>query len=190
MKTRLALFGYLWLAAFLSATCSGQERLSQMELPAEVRSWFRNPDGSCVQCSIAMCGVWCNVPAATTLLWDTEYGKAVRGGSWPSRVTEYCKRREIKIFNITGESTFEWMEWAAKTGRFAAIGAGRAHFQTEYGRDAANSTWFICNNNSPQKIDVYSNDEFRRLHLASGPWVVILDCPAPPPSPHYVHWWP
>ena len=88
----------------------------KMDLPSEVREWYRNPDGSCVQCSIGMCGVWCNVPAASTLLWDTPYGKAVRGGSWPDRVADYCERRQIKAFNITGDTTWEWMEWAARTG--------------------------------------------------------------------------
>ena len=75
-----------------------------MELPVEVRRWYRNPDGSCVQCSIGMCGAWNNVPAATTLLWDTEYGPAVRGGSWPSRVADYCRRRGIRAYNVTGDT--------------------------------------------------------------------------------------
>ena len=102
-----------------------------MELPKDVRGWFRNPDGSCVQCSIGMCGTWNNVPEAATLLWNTEYGNAIRGGSWPSRVADYCSERGIRAFNVTGDTTFEWMEWAARTGRFAAIGAGTRHFQTE-----------------------------------------------------------
>ena len=51
------------------------------DVPAEIRRWFRNPDGSCVQCSIGMCGVDQNVPAAASLLWDTDYGPRVRGGS-------------------------------------------------------------------------------------------------------------
>lgn len=160
-----------------------------MELPPEVRSWYRNPDGSCVQCSIGMTGVWNNEPAASTLLWDTPYGEAVRGGSWPSRVAEYARRRGMAIYNITGEATFAWMEWAAKTGRFAAIGAGVRHFQTEYGRDRDARLWYVCNNNSPQRIDQYTEQDFRRLHLASGQWVVILDGPAPPPPPRYVPWW-
>ena len=59
-----------------------------VELPAEIRKWFLNPPdygGSCVQCSVGMCGVDQNVPAAAMLLWDTEYGRAERGGSGPSR---------------------------------------------------------------------------------------------------------
>jgi hypothetical protein len=163
-----------------------------MELPTEVRTWFRNPDGSCVQCSIGMTGVWNNVPAATTLLWDTEYGKAVRGGSWPGRVRDYCEQRGIRAYNVTGESfadTAPWMEWAARTGRFAAIGAGRAHFQTEYGRDSAQGKWFVCNNNSTQRIDEYTESEFRRLHESSGAWVVILAGPPCPAPPRYVRWW-
>lgn len=160
-----------------------------MELPPDVRKWYRNPDGSCVQCSVGMCGIWNNVPAASTLLWDTPYGKAERGGSYPSRVAKYSERRGIPIYNVTGRDTWDWMEWACKTGRFAAIGAGGSHFQTLFGRDKAAGKWYVCNNNSTHKVDEYSEEGFRRLHLASGQWVVILDVPAPPPIPVYVRWW-
>ena len=76
-----------------------------VDLPRDIRTWFRNPDGSCVQCSIGMCGVDQNVPEAATLLWDTEYGPRERGGSGPSRVSAYCHRRGIRAFNITGSNT-------------------------------------------------------------------------------------
>ena len=74
----------------------------RLDIPPQVRAWYRNPDGSCVQCSIGMCGITQNVPAAYTLLWDTQYGSRVRGGSWPSRVEGYCEDRDIKAFNVTG----------------------------------------------------------------------------------------
>lgn len=160
-----------------------------MDLPAELREWFRNPDGSCVQCSIGMCGMDQNVPAAATLLWDTEYGPKVRGGSNTSRVARYCDARGIRAYNVTGTNTWDWMKWAALTGRGAAIGAGSAHFQTLYGYDPATSHWRVCNNNSPQKIDDYDDEHFRRLHLASGQWCVILNYPPRPESPEYVKWW-
>jgi hypothetical protein len=79
------------------------------------------------------------------------------------------------------------MKWACATGRGAAIGAGRAHFQTLVAY--ANGRWYVCNNNSPQRIDEYTDAEFRKLHLASGPWVVILDAPPHPVRPKYVAWW-
>jgi hypothetical protein len=135
-----------------------------------------------------MTGVWNNNPAATTLLWDTTYGSAVRGASGPKRVSDYCQRRGIPAWNVTGSATYDWMEWAAKTGRFAAIGAGTRHFQTEYGRDRDEGRWFVCNNNSPQKIDQYTNDGFRRLHEASGQWIVVLKGHAPPLPPAYLRW--
>ena len=147
---------------------------------------------SCVQCSIGMAGVWQNCPQATTLLWDTEYGPAVRGGSNPSRVEGYCDRRGIPAYNITGSTTFDWMKWAAKTGRMAAIGCFPVHFQTEiwYNPDPSDTKpWKICNNNSPNRIDEYSESEFRRHHLASGQWVVVLKTPPPPAKPVYVAWW-
>ena len=160
-----------------------------VDLPVEFRKWYRNPDGSCVQCSIGMCGVDQNVPAAATLLWDTEYGPRERGGSGPSRVARYCSERGIRAYNVTGSSTFEWMKWAARNGRGAAIGAGSAHFQTLVGYDPADGKWYVCNNNSPAKIDEYDEAGFRRLHLASGQWVVVLDYPPHPVRPQYVKWW-
>ena len=160
-----------------------------LDLPAEQRAWFRNPDGSCVQCSIGMCGLDQNVPAAATLLWDTDYGPRERGGSGPSRVAAYCQRRQIKVYNITGKNTWDWMRWAMSTGRGAAIGAGSYHFQTLVGYDPRTQTWYVCDNNSPTVIDAYSDAEFRRLHLASGQWVVILDYPPHPARPQYVRWW-
>ena len=34
------------------------------QVPADVRSWYRNPDGLCVQCPIGICGVWQSLPQA------------------------------------------------------------------------------------------------------------------------------
>jgi hypothetical protein len=160
-----------------------------MELPPEVTVWFRNPDGSCVQCSNGMVGVHNNLPAWTTLLWDTEYGSRQRGGSGPSRVANYARARGMRIYNVTGSKTFAWMDWAAKTGRFAAIGAGSNHFQTLYGRNFAAERWYVCNNNSTSKVDVYDANGFRSLHLRSGTWIVVPDEPACPPAPRIVAWW-
>lgn len=161
----------------------------QMNLPADVRAWYRNPDGSCVQCSIGMCGADQNVAAAAALLFDTEYGPAVRGGSDPARVARYCDARGIRAYNVTGSQTFEWMKWAARNGRGCAIGAGRRHFQTLYGYDPDRERWFVCNNNSTSRIDEYDERSFHNLHLASGPWVVVLDYPPHPATPRIEKWW-
>lgn len=161
-----------------------------MQLEPQQRQWFYNftNPGSCVQCSIAMCGVHCNDLRASTLLWDTEYGEHVWHGSWPQRVAQYCDERGIQAWNVTGETTWDWMKWAAKTGRFAAIGAGTAHFQTLYGYDPKTETWFVCNNQTPQKVDQYTDAQFRRLHLASGQWCVVLRRSSSAP-PQIVEWW-
>ena len=160
-----------------------------MQIPPPVRTWYRNPDGSCVQCSIGMCGVWQNVPQAYTLLWDTAYGSAVRGGSGPSRVESYAERRGMRVYNVTGSNTWAWIQWAARTGRFAAIGAAANHFQTLYAWDPQRNVWYVCDNNSPEQVDEYTWEEFRRLHLSSGQWVVVLDYPPSPAVPRYVQWW-
>lgn len=160
-----------------------------VDLPFEIRGWYKNPDGSCVQCAIGQLGNDQNVREAQTLLWNTQYGKAERGGSGPSRVAEYCKRRGIKAFNITGSATFAWMKWAIEEGKGAAMGAGTNHFQTLVGYDPIKNVWLVNNNNSTQRIDEYSDAAFRRLHLSSGRWVVILDYPPHPPLPRYIKWW-
>ncbi|WP_010586303.1 hypothetical protein [Schlesneria paludicola] len=173
------------------ANARGAEPIQMMQLSPETRAWFKNPDGSCVQCSIGMTGIHCNDPNAASLLWDSPYGPAVRGGSWPSRVEQYCDQRGIKAWSVTGNSideTIPWMVWAAKTGRFAAIGAGTAHFQTLYGRDPNTGEWFVCNNNSTHKVDRYPDRQFRQLHAESGPWCVILQKPSSPP-PEFRPWW-
>jgi len=184
---RFALF--IVLFGSMSAIANDETPVSKMQLEPDTRAWFRNPDGSCVQCSIGMTGVHCNDLNATSLLWDTPYGKAQRGGSGPSRVANYCNARGIKAWNVTGYPlTDQWMRWAARTGRFAAIGAGGNHFQTLYGYDPNTKTWFVCNNNSTGKVDEYSEDAFKRLHLASGPWIVVLQRPSSE-NPQLIEWW-
>ena len=182
---RVALISLILISTSIFTAASP---VNKMELTEEQRCWFRNPDGSCVQCSIGMCGVHTNTPEATTLLWDTEYGSRVRGGSGPSRVADYMNKRKIKGWNITGKQTYDWMIWCCATGRFAAIGAGGNHFQTLYGLDNNIPKYFVCNNNSPKRIDEYSNDGFHRLHESSGTWCVILEKSAPN-NPEYVAWW-
>lgn len=189
LSSRLALFcclfvftGLTWAADYFTESC-------QMWLTVAVRNQYWNPDGSCVQCSIGMCGRAANDPNAASVLWDSKYGPAVRGGSWPERVADYFRARGIRGWNVTGEeNTFAWMEWAVKTRRFAAIGAGRAHFQTLWGKDFKRNVWLVCNNQTPGRIDEYDDATFRRLHLASGPWITVLAKPASaPPKP--VEWW-
>src|ERR1044071_4300989 len=107
-----------------------------MSLPKETLAWFRNPDGSCVQCSGGMIGAQRGDYAQATLLFDSEYGPAERGGAGPDRVARYCRQRGIEIYNITGrsfEQTKPWIDYAARTGRFAAVGCFPRHFQTLWG---------------------------------------------------------
>lgn len=163
-----------------------------MDLPVKTLSYYYNTDGSCVQCSNGMIGAYHGQENPATLLWDTEYGRAQRGGSSPSRVASYCRARGIPIYNVTGNSvddTLPWMEWACKTGRFAAIGAFRMHFQTLYGRDYERDRWYVQNNWGKWQTDEYSPAQFRSIHAASGPWVVIPKGPPPAPRPFYEKWW-
>jgi len=160
-----------------------------MDLPAPIRQEYFNDDGSCVQCSVGMCGRTQGVPAAASLLEDSRFGPAERGGSGPNRVARYCAERNIRVYNITGQPTFDWMKWAMRTGRPAAIGAARGHFQTLVDYNPDTGIWSVCDNQTPSEIDTYTEREFRSLHLASGRWCVILDYPPHPPEPQYIEWW-
>lgn len=162
---------------------------AQMRMPKDTFKDYRNPDGSCVQCSIGMVGTWMNVPAAANLLWRTEYGPAVRGGSHPGRVRSYCDARNIAIWNITGSETMAWMEWAARNRRGAAIGFKPNHFCTLVGMSDDAQTFYVVDNNTPYRVDRYTRSEFIRRHLQSGRWCVVLQGPAPPPALKVIPWW-
>jgi hypothetical protein len=175
----------------------GQERGDEensppatMALSRRVRDYYRNPDGSCVQCSNGMVGWHHANENQATLLWNTHYGPAVRGGSNPSRVASYCRSRGLRIYNVTGEQKCRaMMLWAAKTNRWAAIGFKSSHFCTFYGRrPAAPKPWGVCDNNI-RTVDWYDDADFRSIHLRSGPWVVIPDGPAPASPPEPTAWW-
>ena len=182
--------GSIALALLLigSVVRAGDPQLA-LDLPPDVRVWCSNPDGSCVQCSIQMCGLDQNVTAAATLLFRSEYGKAERGGGTAGRTASYSASRGMAIYNITGPDTYAWMAWACANGRGCAIGCGSSHFQTLVGHDPVTKTWWVCNNNSTRKIDEYTDASFRRKHEASGRWIVILDYPSAPAKPQYVNWW-
>lgn len=159
-----------------------------MELNTKERNWYFNPDGSCVQLSIGMCGVHCNDMNAATLPFNSVYGPQIRGGSWPGRVANYCNQRKIKAWNITGQPTIKWIEWAAETNRGAAIGLGTAHFQTLYGWDKENDIFLVCNNQTPGRIDKFTRKEFISEHEKSGRWCVILQKPSSR-NPQLVQWY-
>jgi hypothetical protein len=117
------------------------------------------------------------------------------GGSGPSRVEGYCDRRGIPAYNVTGKNTFEWCKWAARTGRIAAVGCFSAHFQTFlwYDPDPNNPKPWYVKNNWQGTLDTHYNwteSEFRKHHLNSGQWIVVLKTPSPAPlNVAYVKWW-
>ena len=185
----LALFFCHDAHAQQTSTLAWDDPRLALHVPQEILQQFRNPDGSCVQCSNGMTGTDQGVPEFAYLLWDSEYGPKVRGGSNPSRVANYAKARNVRIYNVTGSKTWDWMRSACLSGRGAAIGAGGAHFQTLVGYLPERKTWVVVNNNGDQRRQEYSDEAFRQLHLASGQWCVILDYP-PAPAPAKVReWW-
>ena len=177
----------LWLSLSFCSPAPGQEYSYPLavDLPEEHRVRFVNPDGSCVQCAIGMLGVHQNCPAAELLLWQSEYGRPVRGGSGPSRVRSYCNGRGIPAYNITGE-TMPWVEWSLRTGRGAAVMWGGNHMVTAVGISPDGSQVAVCDNNSPERIRWYSREQFERYHNG---WVVILRLPPPPGEPVFYPWW-
>ena len=194
LSLRLAVF--LFAVPSFAIECP-DPRLA-VDLPKELRAKYDNPDGSCVQCSIGMNGNDQSADRPMMLLWDYDADgdgkidaneRKVRGGSGPSRVAAYARARGIRIFNITGRDTIEWVKWAARNGRGCAIGFEPVHFQTFMGHDPKNGKWWVCDNNSTQRIDEFDAKTFRRKHYESGPWIVILDYPPSPTRPVYEEWW-
>ncbi len=57
-----------------------------------------------------------------------------------------------------------------------------------YRYDYNDKKWLVCNNNSTHRIDRYDEGAFRNLHLASGPWIVVLQKPSSE-NPIIVEWW-
>jgi hypothetical protein len=165
-----------------------------MDLPLQTQKYYLNISGDCVQDSLGMVGAYhCDFNVAC-LVSDSPYGRAEMGGSTPSRVASYAKKRGISLYNVTGrtaDDTLPWIEWSVKTGRFAAIGYWSRHFQTLYGRDYQKNTFFVQNNWQGTFNNAYehSPERFRRDHEASGPWVIVLKSPPPAPNPVIVHWW-
>lgn len=184
---RIILLAALFAVAMLGAALAGE---LWEDLPEEQRVRFRNPDGSCVQCSIGMLGVHADVAAAEFLLWQSKYGPAVRGGSYPERVRHYCEARNIPAWIVTGhENAKAWTDWALDNGRWAAIHWGPKHMINAVGRrQDADGQWqyAVCDNNSPTRIDWYSESQFVRN---LGQWAVVLDTPPPPGTPAIVAWW-
>lgn len=195
---RIAISFSLLLLVVFSTIAQGSEpvRRVEMGLSLATRHKADNTDGSCVQCSITHCGYQCNEPIAAMLLYDSEYGPAIRGGSTPTRVANYCNSRHIKAHNITGvgdgvnTGTLAWMRYAVATRRYAAIGFERAHFETLWGYDGQRKKWLVVNNQLPaqMRVDEYDEPEFLRRHMASGPWIVVLQKPSSD-NPELVEWW-
>lgn len=157
--------------------------------PAEERLRFKNRDGSCVQCTIGMAGVHQNIAAAEHLLWRTPYGPAVRGGSGPTRVRNYCNSRGIAAWSVTGQS-WPWIQWALRTGRTAAVTYGNNHMLWAVGISRDGRHVAICDNNRPQTVRWVSRATFLRQHrLCNQGWTVILQAPPPPGTPALVKWW-
>jgi hypothetical protein len=187
------------LASYVDAAVDATEPPDQkpwlcVDLPSQQRERMRNPDGSCVQCSVAMCGVACNVPAAENLLWDSEFGPKVRGGSSPQRVKAYCDARQIPAWNISGPASIDWVQWALTTGRPCAITWGTNHMIAAVGYSGetltAASMIAVCDNNSPQRVDWIPYKTFLAKHQTlMGGWVVVLQTPTPAGLAAYCEWW-
>lgn len=185
-------FILLFLLLF-SSNILAEDYIHKMELPSDVRKNYTNyGTGSCVFMSIGITGRWAGNNNAASCPWDSEYGSENVGGATPSRVAKMARDRKLSIYNVTAndyKTMREWFIWSVNTGRYAAIGAGSAHFQTLYGYNKDSGIWYVCNNNSPQKIDEYSEEGFRHLHEASGYWAVFLIGPPSPAIPQYLKWW-
>lgn len=161
-------------------------------MPEAQRVRYRNPDGSCVWCSIGMTGVQAANANAASILWNSEYGPAERRGAWPERVAEAARKRGLPIYNVQGQATEPWLDWALATGRWAGVTYWQAHMVAAAGMSEDGRTIRICDNNSPWKFQDMPREVFYQRHrVHGGGWAVILQGPPPIPwiAPPQIAWW-
>lgn len=161
-------------------------------IPADLRQSYRNLDGSCVQCSLAIAGHYHDDANLASLLWDSQYGRAERGGAWPERVHQYAERRGIALYQVTGRDTLRWIEWALRNGRNCGVTWGSNHMITAVGISPDGRQFATVDNNSPGRVDVWSREQFTRYHAGyRGGWVVIPQGAVPTPwdAPGFEPWW-
>ena len=172
----------LWvclMAAALPAQDAGRAYIMPPEIFANYKN-RRGPkgEGSCVWASNAMAGAHACVPAVESLLRDPNFGD----GAWPERVEREFRSRGIKAWNVEGSETMPWIEWALKTGRYAAVTYGDAHMICAVGMSPDGRQFFVVDNNYPTEVRAVSRETFIREHRGhAGGWCVILDTQGPPP---------
>lgn len=151
-----------------------------------------NGEGSCVWMSMGMAGSHSHVVAGEYMPFESEYGRKENGGAGPQDVARACAERGISAYNIEGSATVQWVEWALRTGRYAAISYGRAHMIAAVGISPDGATFYIRDNNRPSVTQAVRRDEFiRQLRLYTGGWAVVYDAPPPPPwsRPAITQYW-
>jgi len=145
--------------------------------------------GSCVQAAISMAGWYQNDLAAENLLWDSDYGTAILGGSWAGRVRSYISERGIPA-TVTEGDTRQRIREALRSGRPVSLSFKPSHFCLLVGWDVETGEWAVVDVNFPRQITWYSNDSFWRTHQRGGyEWIVVLNNPPPPMPPVIRAWW-
>ena len=140
--------------------------------------------GSCVQASLSMVGAHHHCPPAAMLLEDSEYGKAVLGGSWPERVADYCKARNIPIVNVEGNQSVQAIEACLRTGRYCGVTYGQAHMICAVGMTPDAKTFYIVDNNYPDEVRAVDRNTFISEHRGyAGGWTAYINDGSPPPWP-------
>ena len=169
-------------------------------IPPDQRVRFINATrpGSCVWCGIGMAGVDANVPAAEKLHFNSEYGQALWGGANSYEAAAACRDRGIGAIILRGASSLDTIDAALDSGRAIGItwtphyrSGSPAHFITALGRSRDGSTYYVCDNRRPEKIESYTRAQFVANYGNSRGWCVVLKGPKPLPwkAPPLVAWW-
>jgi len=177
------------LTALLFLVCASAPAQHAFFLPEHQRARFRNRadprdgSGSCVQASMAEAGCHHGIPQAEYLLHGhPEHGPPVLGGSWPDRVTDYCRARKIPIWNVEGSQTVAWIFWALDRGLHVPISYGHAHMICAVGISDDFQWVYIWDNNFPTEVRKVSRRVFIREHrVFGGGWCVVYQVCGPPP---------
>ena len=151
-----------------------------IDIPAEQRQ--RNPDGSCVHCSLV-----------TTFnqqrLYDTAdaWFAKYRGGESSGGLRRKLTAEGI-LFADTTSGDVKFIDWAVRTRRGCLVNDKRGHVRTLMGIDQAGTpgarAFVQDNNGSATKLYVYGREEWLSMWKSRGGWAAV---PLGDPQPVVTH---
>lgn len=155
--------------------------LPAVDIPTEWRrkNWSPYGEGSCVHASMVMLFHWQGRHELGDW-WEKNY----HSGEYPERLAQRLEAAGV-TFAETRNGDVKFLEWAIRTKRGAAVTVqGGRHMVLLVHLDAEQAG--ILDNNSPQKIQWRTREEFLREWQASGLRWGVTPVYAPPPEKPWI----